>query len=161
MQIRVDDNITPNGKPASHVVITKRPYAVVFAQHNDKVVMVKQIRYATQLPSLELPMGYLEENEDPLEGAKRELVEETGYTATSWKSLGMHYLAPAFVTQQCYAFYATDLTFTQTHHDETEFLEIVEVPIHKLIDMIQSEEIDDGATITTILKAKTYILEKA
>ncbi len=159
MKLRVDENVFQNGKSGQHAVVLKRPFTTVLPLKGENIVMVSQIRYATGIPSLEIPMGYMEE-EDPLVGAKRELQEETGYVGSNWIYLGKQYVAPAYCDQIYHAFIAEDLEMRESKQDETEFLEIQEVPYKKALDLIEDGTITDSPTILTILRAKTYILDR-
>ena len=159
MKLRVDENEFQNGKTGQHAVILKRPFTTILPLKGNNIVMVSQIRYATGLLSLELPMGYMEE-EDPLAGAKRELQEETGYIGATWTYLGKQYVAPAYCDQIYHAFIADNLELHEKNQEDTEFLEIQEVPFQKALDLIENCTITDSPTILTILRAKTYILDR-
>ncbi|MDP1978104.1 NUDIX hydrolase [Undibacterium sp.] len=83
----------------------------MFAQAVDgRILTVKQFRYAANKFCIELPGGVIDEGETPLVAAQRELLEETGYTATHWQSLGTMYANPARQTNTIHLFFATGLS---------------------------------------------------
>ena len=103
---------------------------------------------------LELPAGKLDHgNEDILSAAKRELEEETGYTAKKWTSLGFIYTTPAICSEKLYLFYAQDLIAGKPHPDEDEFVEYIEIEKEKVFEMIKSGEIFDAKTISALMRA--------
>ena len=100
------------------------------------------------------PAGKLDHgNEDILSAAKRELEEETGYHAKTWKSLGFIYSTPAICSEKIYLFFATDLTAGKPHPDDGEFVEYLEIPKDKVFEMVKSGEIFDAKTIAALMRA--------
>ncbi len=101
---------------------------------NPTVYLVQQYRFPIKKLLWEFPAGLLNKQEDPLEGAKRELHEETGLSATCWYPLGGGYSAPGFTNEYLHFFLATDLTQGQPHTDgpdeeivvQSLFLEVLE-----------------------------------
>lgn len=87
------------------------PGAVAIAPRleDGRFVCVRQYRHALEELVLEFPAGRLELNEDPLEAAKRELAEETGFAAATWTSLGEVWIAPGWATERIHLFLAEDL----------------------------------------------------
>ena len=98
---------------------------------DDKVLMVRQYRYALKEELWELPAGKLEKDEDPFEAAKRELEEECGLTADHYTSLGQFYPTVGYDTEIIYMWVATGLHKTQMHLDDDEFLTPDRVPLQK------------------------------
>lgn len=93
----------------------RHPGGVVIVAHKeDKILLVKQYRYPISDTLLELPAGKLEYGENPDEAAPRELEEETGYVAKTWKSLGYIYTTPGICDEKLYLYYATDFDFQKT-----------------------------------------------
>ena len=118
----------------------------------EKVLMVKQFRYPLKQALLELPAGKLEKGEDPLEAAKRELKEETGYSAKKWQDLGYVYTSPGYSDEKLYLYKAEDLHFTRCHPDEGEIIQAFEYEIDKVMDMIYTGEINDAKTLCALLR---------
>ena len=117
------------------------------------VIMERQYRYANGRPLIEIPAGKLDyAGEDRLEAAKRELLEETGYTADHWQELGGLLCAPAYAQEYITMYLATSLHPGKQKLDPEEFLEVFEVPLSDLVDAIMRGEIEDAKTIAAILK---------
>lgn len=162
MKVRLDDSeLVEKHLKSNHIVIEKPPFTSVLPLLDDETcVLVGQVRYALDKFSWETPMGYLEKEEDPLDGVKRELQEETGYAASLWKSTGVFFPVPAWCNQPCYTYVAEGLSSGAIQHDETEHLEMKAFPFAKVLEMVERGEIYDGPSIVTILKAKSFILDK-
>jgi ADP-ribose pyrophosphatase len=90
LRVYADDVLLPDGRRVDdYLRVESRPYATVFAITPERrVVFLHQYKYGPDAVSLQLPAGYLEAGEDPEQGARRELLEETGYAADRWESLG-------------------------------------------------------------------------
>ncbi len=129
--------------------------AVIFAIFpDDKVILIKQHRYPIDKFIYELPAGKLNTNEDPLDCAKRELEEETGYLANDWKKLTAIYTSPGFCTEQLHIFMAQDLFPAKNGRnlEEGELTMTVEIlPLQKIVELIENQEIVDGKTICGIM----------
>ena len=118
----------------------------------EKVLMVKQFRYPLKNALLELPAGKLEKNEDPFEAAKRELTEETGYTAKNWQDLGCIFTSPGYSDEKLYLYKATDLEFVGECPDEGEILIEYEYTPDEIKNMIKNGEITDAKTICAVMR---------
>ena len=103
---------------------------------------------------IEVPAGKLDGDEDPLEGAQRELREETGFRAGSYQRLGSFYPAPAWSTEFVYLYLATELIPGPTQLEADEAIELLRVPLAEAIEMIQSGAITDGKTMAALLLAQ-------
>lgn len=161
IKLFVDDIELPNGKP-SHREIVRHPGAVCVIPITDDgdVIMVKQFRYPFSKVLLEVPAGKLEPGEDPLEAVKRELEEESGVCAESIQFMGELYTTVAFTDEKIYTYIATGLTFKESHPDDDEFLEVVKIPLKRLVDMVMNGEIKDSKTQVAILKAEKLFKSK-
>jgi len=142
-------------EPSHYAVIERRSFtAIVPITSEGKIVCIRTIRYATQLPSLEIPMGFIEGDEVPEQGARRELEEETGWIAGEIVSTGKHWASPAFMRQQCFSFVARNLIPGTKNLDIHEHVETEEFSVQQVLAAIQSGEISDATTIVAVLKAK-------
>lgn len=135
--------------------VAKHPGGVVVVAQKDEntILMVKQYRYPIKTVDLELPAGKLEIGEDPDYAIKRELEEETGYVAKTWKSLGFIYTTPGFCDEKLYLYYATDLEFTKQNPDDGEIIECFEYNLDVVFEMIKNGEINDSKTICALTRA--------
>lgn len=143
-----------NGLIRNRDIVHHNGGVVILAEKGEKILMVKQYRYATQNALLELPAGKLDKkDEDPLDAAKRELEEETGYVAENWESLGFIWPTPGFCDEKLHLFFAKNLTFLAPHPDEGEILNSFEIEKEKVFEMIKSGEINDAKTICALMRA--------
>lgn len=128
---------------------------VVLPQHDDgRIVLLKQFRYAVEQAILEIPAGTLGEGEDPLECAKRELAEETGFRARDWQALGTLLPTPGFCDEVQHLFFAKGLTAGETNLDEDEILEVVEMQLSDVESAIADSVLSDSKTIATLMRAR-------
>ena len=153
----IDDTvICPNGNEASRELIRHVGAVCVVPLTDDgKVIVERQFRYPISKVITEVPAGKLDsKDEDPLLAAKRELREETGYTADEWISLGVFYPAPAYSDEVIHLYLARNLKKGERDLDEDEFLDVYEVPLQELVDGIMKGEITDCKTQMAILKTE-------
>ena len=151
----------PNGNPATREVIRHvGAVGVVPVTDDGKVIVEQQFRYPLDQVITEIPAGKLDSfAEDRLSAAKRELEEETGYTAKEWVELGDYYPTPAYCDERITLYLARGLTQGQRHLDEDEFLNFKAVPLADLVEDVMAGRITDGKTQVAILKV-ARILEK-
>ncbi len=134
------------------VVVHPGGVAVVAITDKDKIILVKQWRYAVNDELIELPAGKLEENEDPFFAIKRELQEETGFIANNWESLGFIYTAPGFCNEKLYLYKATNLTFVGTNFDEGEVIQTFKFSFKEVEELIKEGKILDAKTLVGLNK---------
>lgn len=148
LSVLVDKVKLPSGKESIREVIKHNGGVTIIAQPSpSKVVLIKQFRYALRKVLWEVPAGRLNENEDPVHGAKRELKEECGFKANSWESLGVIYPAPGYSSEVLYMFRATDLIEEEPAPDHDENIEIKVVDLKQAWQMVKDGEIIDAKTI--------------
>ncbi|MEO8073420.1 MAG: NUDIX hydrolase [Acidobacteriota bacterium] len=137
-------------------IIKHKGSAVIVPVFADKTVaLVKQYRHAAGKYLLEIPAGSLDENENPEEGARRELEEEIGVTAKSVEKLTEFYVSPGFLTEKMFVYLATNLTETQQNLEEDELIEIEKITFEKAFEKIKNGEIEDAKTIVGLIMAGT------
>jgi ADP-ribose pyrophosphatase len=152
-----DKLIEPGGKHSERDVIRHHGSVVILALDTTKsekdpwIVIERQYRHAALRYLWELPAGKLEAGEDPLEGAKRELEEETGYQARKWKPLVEYYGSPGFLGESMKVFIAEGLVAGDAHPEDDEQIEFRLVKLSDLLKMIEKGEIIDGKTLTSVL----------
>ena len=133
---------------------------VVAVDDDRNVYMVRQFRYAYDRVILEIPAGKLEYGEDPLSAAKRELEEEIGVRAESWISLGDVWPTPGFCDEVQHLYLARGLIFGETHPDEDEFLEQVQMPFAQAFAMAADGRMQDSKSVVAILRAHLLMEEE-
>lgn len=157
----VDDVEYASGNHSIREVAEHPGGAVILAVFpDDKVIMVKQHRYPVDKELLELPAGKLNPGEEPLDCAKRELEEETGYLANDWKKLTAIYTTPGFCSEQLHIFLAQDLHPSENGRilEEGELSMTVEIlPINDVIAMIEKQEVVDSKTICGIMIGRMVV----
>ena len=158
INLRVDEALLPNGATATREVVEHNGgICVVPITENGEVLMVEQYRYPYGEVILEIPAGKRDGDEEPLEGGKRELREETGAVAENYTFLGELYPTPGYCGEVIYMYLATGLSFGETDPDEDEFLNVKKIPLEKAVDMIMKGEIKDAKTQTAILKVERML----
>ena len=145
----------PNGRSATREVIRHvGAVGVIPITDDGKVIIEKQFRYPLNRIVTEIPAGKLDSfTEDRLCAAKRELEEETGYTAAEWIPLGDYIPTCAYCDERITLYMAKGLQLGQRHLDEDEFLNFEAVPLETLVDQVMNGTITDGKTQVAILKA--------
>lgn len=153
LKMRVDEALLPDGtKAAREVVEHPGGVAVAALTDDDRLLFVRQFRYPYGEILPEIPAGKRDPGEDPLTTGKRELKEETGYTAKKYSSLGRVYPSPGYFNEVIYLYLATDLTAGEVAPDADEFLEVKKIPLAKAVDMVMADEITDAKTQAAVLK---------
>ena len=140
-----------SGKKIDREII-KHPGSVAIIPFidNKSVILIEQYRSALEKTILEIPAGTLEKNEKPEDCAKRELLEETGYTAKNFKKLFTGYTSPGYSDEEMHFFLATELTFKGEKLEEDEDIKTKIVKLNEINSMIKNEEICDLKTICGI-----------
>ena len=123
------------------------------------VYFVRQFRVGAEKEMLELPAGVMDEGEDPLSTAHRELQEEIGRDASHLERIGGFYMAAGYTSEYMHVFFASNLSEHSLDQDEDEFLSLVKVDVRDAFGMIRSGEIEDGKTISTFLLAMPLLNE--
>jgi ADP-ribose pyrophosphatase len=145
----------PNGITATRDVIRHSGSVVVLAVDEtggeSRVLLERQYRYAAQSYLWELPAGRIDPGESSLAGARRELIEETGYRAKKWKRVLRFYASPGFLDETMEIFLARELTLGQAEPEADESIECHLVPLSEAIDMIFLGKINDGKAIAGVL----------
>lgn len=158
INLRVDEALLPNGSTATREVVEHNGgICVVPITEKGEVLMVEQYRYPYSEVVLEIPAGKRDGNEEPLEGGKRELREETGAVAENYTFLGELYPTPGYCGEIIYMYLATGLSYGETDPDEDEFLNLKKIPLKTAVEMIMSGEIKDAKTQAAILKAERLL----
>ena len=131
--------------------------AVVALFDDGTVLLERQFRYPHRREFLEIPAGKLEPGEPHLDTAKRELLEETGYVAAEWKSLGTIHTAIGYSDEAIELFLAKKLTHQAAQLDAGEFLETLLVPLDEAIAMVRDGRITDSKSGIGLLWVKAFL----
>jgi ADP-ribose pyrophosphatase len=147
----------PGGKPVRRDIIRHNGSIVILAIDSSKskkdplIILEQQYRHAAGQYLVELPAGKLETGEDPLEGAKRELIEETGFRARKWSELVRYFASPGFLGEWMQVFLAEDLTLGEATPEEDESIDVAAIPLSKVLKMIGKGKVLDGKTLISVL----------
>jgi len=155
LKVRRDVVRLPDGSEGTREYI-RHPGAVAIVPLFDdgRIVLERQFRYPHGKDFIEVPAGKLEAGEPHLETAKRELLEETGYTAKEWSRVGVIHTAIAYTDEAIEIFLARKLSRGERKLDQGEFLETLVVPFDEAISMIRDGRITDAKTVAALLLVK-------
>lgn len=133
------------------VVVHPGAVAIVPIVGDNQIILIKNQRFAVGKTLWEVPAGTLEPNEAPLETAKRELIEETGYRAEEVEPLTHFYTTPGFCNEMMYVYAAKKLSYVGQKLEATEDISVETVTWKEALRMIQEGIICDGKTIASLL----------
>jgi len=135
--------LSPEGKQGHFDVVECLDWVNIMAlTPNREVILVRQYRHGTNCQTLEFPGGAINSGEEPLIGAKREFLEETGYAASEWIFLGKSEVNPAFLNNSCHYYLALNCQKTSEQNlDNMEEIEIELKPLSKLKSAMEKGEI--------------------
>ena len=155
----------PGGIVVQRDVVRHSGSVVIMAIEEDgkeqRVLLVRQYRYAAGRDLWELPAGRIDEDEAALPAAKRELLEETGYTAQNWQKALHFYSSPGFVDETMTVFLARGLKRGTAQPEEDEFIRKRLFPLSTLLTMVRKQSIVDAKTIAGALWLNTFSGNKA
>lgn len=156
INVRCDDAELPNGRPCRREIVEHPGGACVLCVKDGKVALVKQFRYAYGEAIYEIPAGKLNEGEDPMLAAERELGEETGMIADELVLRFVLYPTPGYTNEKIFIYEALGVREGKQHLDEGEFLNVEFVPIEVALEMVENGVICDAKTIVALQR---YALE--
>jgi ADP-ribose pyrophosphatase len=152
LQMRRDTVRLPDGALASREYVVHPGAVVVIPLLDDgRVLLERQYRYPVGRVMTEFPAGKLDPGEDPLDCARRELLEETGYTAGQWAHAGALHLAIAYSTEIIHIFFARRLVAGAPRRDQDEFLDVTSAGVEELLEACRSGGVTDAKTLTCML----------
>ena len=155
--IRIDRCKLPDGQIAEYHLLEYADETIVFALTKTReVVLIRQYRYGVQDVILEMPGGSVDKGESPLEAAKRELMEETGYASDTWVEIGCASPNPAIYTNKIYSFLAIDAEQTgEQSTDDAENIEVLLIPFDEVLAMAKHGTLIHSLNISTLF----FVLE--
>jgi ADP-ribose pyrophosphatase len=159
VEVREDRFRYDDGDEAEREIVRHTGAVGIVAHDGERLYLVAQPREAVgEEALLELPAGKLdEEGETPLDTAKRELAEEIGKGAQTWKHLTTFWSSPGFSDEQIHVYLATDLYDEHAHTDEIERIEIEAVPLAELDDVIR--DCTDAKSLVGLLWFRAFELD--
>ena len=155
LNVKRDTVSLSNGSTAVREVIRHiGAVCVIPVTENNEVIVERQYRYPLDRVILEIPAGKLDApDENRLSAIRRELREETGYSADHWTEIGDFHPAPAYSDEYITMYMARGLHKGEQHLDEDEFLDVYTVPLAELVEDVMAGRISDAKTQVCILKA--------
>jgi len=155
----------PNGIVAQRDVVRHSGSVVILAVDDlgaeSRVLLARQYRYAAADYLWELPAGRIDPGESALAGAKRELLEETGYRAKNWKRALFFYPSPGFVDETMTIYLASGLTSGLAQPEEDEFITCKLLPLSQVLNLVLSGKIRDGKTIAGVFWLAEFLHRRA
>jgi len=155
----VTEDITlPNGV-RSEIAMVRHPgsTAIVPLLDDHTVVLTWQYRHPIRKYVIEIPAGTMEPGESPLNCAKRELEEETGFMANELVELSHIHMLPAYSDEKIYLYLAKNLTISQQNLDQDEIIHIVKYSLDETMRLINNGRITDALTIMAIYRTWVYL----
>jgi ADP-ribose diphosphatase len=153
--VSFDKVLEPTGVRARRDIVHHTGSVVILAVEESRgeprILLERQYRHAAQLYLWELPAGRIDKGEGELAAAKRELLEETGYTATRWQRVLRFYASPGFVAETMSLFLARGLRTGEAQPEEDEVIRIRRFPLSQAVRMVMNGKIHDAKTISGVL----------
>ncbi len=152
LTLREDKLCEHNGNTTSHLVLEMKPGVMILPiTHSGNIMLVKQYRYAIAKETWEVIGGGIDQDELPIDAAKRELLEETGFTSTSWISIGSADWGTDTLLSKIWFYVVKDFSIGNPKPDPTEKIQIGKFNIATAFDMIEKGEISHLPSITLLL----------
>jgi ADP-ribose pyrophosphatase len=156
-KVTMDQAVDPEGFEIKRAIIQHRGSAVMMAVDEERrMLLVKQYRLPARSYMWELPAGRMDAGETALQAARRELREETGYRATSWRKLAHFYVSPGFLAETMTIYLATGLHAGEVEFMEDERIDMRWFPMAEVDRMIQAGEIRDAKTMVGFFAWQRY-----
>jgi ADP-ribose pyrophosphatase len=141
----------PNGIEREKVIVHPSNAVAILPLHGYRCKLLRQYRYAVDQYIFEAPAGTMDDDEDPIETAQRELIEETGFVAKTIVPKGFIYTTPGYTDEKIFLFEARDLSPSDEYgKDDDEIIEVMDIAISDLNEMIINGSIVDAKTICLI-----------
>ncbi|MEP7328398.1 MAG: NUDIX hydrolase [Betaproteobacteria bacterium] len=152
LRVKRDRIRLPDGNEATREFVVHPGAALIVPVLPDgRLILERQFRYPIGRVMLEFPAGKVDAGETPLDTAQRELIEEVGYAAKQWRSLGLIHPQIGYSNETIELFEARDLTHVGAQLDEGEFLDVVLMTQQQLLAAVDAGAVTDGKTLAAIL----------
>ena len=158
----VSENYTLENGVTSDMDFIQHPGAAAMVPmiNSDEVVLIKQYRHAIREFIWEIPAGTLDPGETPLNCARRELIEEIGYSAADWHQLGTITPLPGCSDERIHIFLALDLKPAEQHLDDDEMIDVHKMSLSNALRLIAEAKISDAKTISGLFLASEWLNRK-
>ena len=159
----IRENVTLENGTTTDLEFIEHPGATAIIPFLDdkRIVLLKQYRHALKKYIWEIPAGTLDPQEEIISCAKRELIEETGYSAGQWHRLGEITPVPGYSNERIHIFLATELQPADQNLDEDEVIQVQAVDFLKAFEMIGDGEIQDAKSIAGLFLASQWLKSNA
>lgn len=158
MEVREDQVVRPDGKDGIYGVINViGGVSVLPIDDEGNVYLTDEFHYGIGRDSIEVISGGLDDGEDPLACAKRELVEETGITAKDFVYLGETDPFTSYLNAPVYLYLARNLSFGKNNLEGSEIIRVVKMTFEEAVQMVMESKISHGGSCVLILKAAKYL----
>ena len=157
----VSDNVTLDNAVTTDIEYIQHPgaTAIVPIVDNSHVMLIKQYRHSLRREIWEIPAGTLDPQESVLACAQRELIEETGFSADRWQSLGEIMPVPGYSNERIHLYLAAGLKTAARNLDEDEIIEVHEIAFEATLGMIRMGDIQDAKSISGLFMASEWLKE--
>lgn len=148
----------PNGKIKTYELVDiQNAVTVLPLDAEGNIYFVEQFRIGANKNLLELPAGKIENDEEPLKAARRELREEIGMDAAEIKPLGNFYMSPGYANEYMYSFLATGLFQAPLSPDADEFINVKKFHIDQVRELVNNGNFDDSKTLAVLMLAQRFL----
>jgi len=158
LHVHQDEVELPDGRNSVREYI-RHPGAAVMVPvlDNQEIVLERQFRYPLNREFLELPAGKIDPGEDPVESARRELLEETGYQGDNFIKLGFLHPCIGYSDEVIHIYLVNDPVYHQEQQDKDEFIETLTMPLDDALDAVRTCKISDAKSMIALLWAEKYL----
>lgn len=154
-QVHVDQVVVPDGEEKTYSYLDfAKGVCILPITEDQKVICLKQYRHPMKSWEWELPAGMIDTESTPMEVAKKELEEETGYVAEHWLDLGSFYPSPGSTSEEIFLFAAAGLTPTEQNLENSEQIELHMLEMEEVKELVVKGEFKHGAGLAAILRYK-------
>lgn len=143
------------GSDAANFYVLQAPewINVISLTEDNHIILVEQYRHGIDEPTLEIPGGMVDEGEEPIEAAKRELLEETGFEADSWEALGKTSSNPAILSNFTHLYLATGCKKTGPQQtDGHEDIDVHTMPLHEFLSLVEEDVVHHSIVLAGVAK---------
>lgn len=155
----ITENVTLDNEVTTDVEFIQHPGATAIIPMIDPthIILLNQYRHALRKYIWEIPAGTLDPGESVMSCARRELIEETGFSAEQWHSLGEITPVPGYSDERIHIFLATDLQPAERHLDEDEIIQVHRIACEAAFDMLRRGDIQDAKSIAGLFLAFEWL----